>query len=98
MPLLPSFQPEGGPVFLYRIVHVPLENDYPHSEIQAFADDVHLNTDELLSEAQHLEWRANLLQACQTIIRPHEERSIRPDPPQSFHLEPHPDRKNAGGF
>lgn len=91
----PAFQPADGPPFTYRIVHVPLDDDYPHSEVQAFEGEKHLNTKEsVLPEELHLEWRATLLEVHEVMIRPHEQLSIRSAPPTSHVPEPHPDRKD----
>lgn len=92
--ILPMFQPTGGPAFTYRIAHMPLDYDYPHSELQAFEGDKHLNTQEsVLPEDLHLEWRASLLENYDVMIRPNEKCSIRDGAPQSHVPEKHPDLK-----
>lgn len=89
-----TYQLDGGPLFSYRVQHAPLENDYPHSEVQAFDGERHLDTRESVPEDLHLEWRANLLEAFNTYIRPSEQWAIRNAPPKSYVPEPHPDRKD----
>ncbi|QEG26465.1 hypothetical protein GobsT_12040 [Gemmata obscuriglobus] len=92
----PMCQPDGGPLFTYRVVHVPLDYDYPHSEVRAFDGERHLDSKEsVLPEDLHLEWRATLLEACEVMIRPNEQCSIRNDPPKSHEPEPHPDLKRG---
>ncbi|MEZ6142330.1 MAG: hypothetical protein R3B84_17360 [Zavarzinella sp.] len=90
--IIPASCLDNGKVFTYRVSHVPLEVDYPHSEIQAFDGEQHLNTSEaVLPEELHLEWRANLLEVFETFIPPGEDWAIREEPPGSHVPETHPD-------
>ena len=76
--------------FLFKTCHVPIDRDYPHSEIQAF--DVagqHVNIVDLLPEDIHLEWREKLLREIEAIIKPFQKVLVRDDPPATHKLEPH---------
>jgi len=84
----PSYQPEGGPAFAYTPSHQPLEQDYPHTEIQAFQGELQLSTKESVPEELHLEWRGLLLSQMEALLQPRERRDIRQQPPTSHVLEP----------
>ena len=86
----PAIWREGYPRLVFKTCHVPIERDYPHSEIQAF-DDVgqHVNMIDLLPEEIHLEWREKLLREIETIIKPFQKVLVREDPPATHKLEPH---------
>jgi hypothetical protein len=69
--------------FTFVTVHVPSDLNYPHSEVQAFQGDKHLNLLELLPELVHLEWREHLLREIEVFLKPHEPAIIRQDAPNS---------------
>jgi hypothetical protein len=81
---------DGYPKFWFKPCHVPLERDYPHSEIRAF-DEIgkHVQIADLLPEDIHLEWRERLLRKMKTIIKPYEIVAVRQNPPISHLIEQH---------
>lgn len=61
--------------------HVPLEENYPHSEIWAYENDVHVNTRIRLDPHLHLRWREMLLRRAQKILAPYEAVEIHQEAP-----------------
>ena len=61
--------------------HVPLEENYPHSEVWAFENSTHVSAKNRLDPQLHLRWREMLLRRIKTIIRPYEPTEIRWEPP-----------------
>ena len=52
---------QGVSEFTFKPVHLPEKNNYPHSEVQAFEDDVHIDGKvRLLDMDLHLRWRRRL--------------------------------------
>lgn len=68
--------------WLFRAVHVPHRRNYPHAEVQAFEDGVHVDgkTRDLDPDA-HLRWRELLFRQVKKIYRPREVVDFREDPP-----------------
>jgi len=83
----PEMWRDGVFRFTFRACHAPLERDYPHSEIRAFEDGVHVNASARMPEDIHLIWRERLLRRLRTIIKPHQKVVIRQTPPVSHKLE-----------
>jgi hypothetical protein len=68
-------------VFLWTFEarHRPIKRNYPHSEVWAFEDGVHidLNFKEHIDHAFHLRWRERLLRSLTVFVRPYQETEIR---------------------
>ncbi len=63
--------------------HVPLEDNYPHSEVWAYENGIHVNAKNRLDPHLHLRWREMLLRRIKTIIRPYIPMEIRRDAPEN---------------
>ena len=61
--------------------HVPLDENYSHSEVWAYENGTHVNAKNRLDAHLHLRWREMLLRRVKTIIRPYESRDIHRDAP-----------------
>lgn len=61
--------------------HVPLEDNYPHSEVWAFENGTHVNARSRLDSTLHLRWREMLLRKVRRFIRPYERVAIRESAP-----------------
>jgi hypothetical protein len=61
--------------------HVPLEENYPHSEVWAYENGMHVNAKNRLDPHLHLRWREILLRRIKTIIRPYKPMEIRQEAP-----------------
>lgn len=75
----------------FRPCHEPLDSDYPHSEVRAFENDVHITEPlkDLLPEDVHLKWREKLLRQARVLIKRHQRVIVRQSPPVSHKLESH---------
>jgi hypothetical protein len=68
---IPSpLQHEGASIWSFQAIHVPLKNNYPHSEVRCFAGENHVQASECLPLALHLRWRKQLLWKIRVKIRP----------------------------
>ncbi len=78
-------------VFQYTFVpcHDPEERDYPHSEVRAYNNGVHIRLADALPEDIHLKWRVALLREMDPIIKPRQKVPTREQPPRSHLLEAH---------
>lgn len=85
----PSYWDLGIYQFTFRAVHSPLDNDYPHSEVQVKKNGSHVLLAAELPEDVHLKWRIALLGHMTAVIRPSQIVRIRSNPPISHRLEPH---------
>ena len=63
---------QGGSTFNFKAVHIPHEENYPHSEIWAFLGEVHVQARRELDPDLSLRWRNALLQRTHTHRRPTE--------------------------
>ena len=74
----PSLQHLGVFVWTFTPWHVPLHKNYPHSEVRAYENNVHINAkrSHYLDPDLHLRWRELLLRRIKKIIRPHEQVEI----------------------
>lgn len=63
---------EGGSTYSFKAVHIPHDENYPHSEIWAFLGEVHVQARRELDPALSLRWRNALLQRTHTHRRPTE--------------------------
>jgi hypothetical protein len=61
--------------------HAPQKNNYPHAEVQAFENGLHVNAKDRLDVDLHLRWRELLLWKIRKIIRPHEQVAVRQTSP-----------------
>lgn len=70
-------------VWTFHPRHMPLHNNYPHSEVQAVENGVHINakTKDRLDPALYLRWREMLLRSVRKLIQPHQKVEIRQTPP-----------------
>jgi len=59
-----------GTTFTFRPIHVPLEENYPHSEVRAYQGDTHVQARKLIDPDMSLRWRNILLQRTHTHRRP----------------------------
>lgn len=84
----PEMFRDGVNRFTFGPNHMPLEKDYPHSEIRAFLNGNHVENSEDLPEDVHLKWRERLLREMRAIIMPRQKVVIRDTPPHSHRLEP----------
>ncbi len=80
----PRLQHLGVFIWTFNPRHVPLHNNYPHSEVRAHENGVHINAKkkQLLDPDLHLRWREMLLRSIRKFIRPHEHVEIRQVPPE----------------
>jgi hypothetical protein len=85
----PELWREGVFHFVFRVKHCPEDMNYPHAEIRAYEDDIHLAESGKIPEDVDLAWRERLLRKIQTIIKPHQKVRIREQAPVSHKLEPH---------
>ena len=63
---------QDGRVYTSRAVHVPLKENYPHSEVQAFHDDTHIQARREMDPDLSLRWRNALAQRTRNYRRPAE--------------------------
>lgn len=59
-------------VYLYKFepMHVPLERNYPHSEVRCYLNGHHINAKAKLDRALHQRWSEKLLWRIKTFLRP----------------------------
>jgi hypothetical protein len=65
----------------FDVLHTPLKRVYPHSEVYAYEDGVHVSAKEKLDPNLHLRWRELLLRSIRKILGPYESIEVRQDPP-----------------
>ena len=58
--------------YTFNVLHIPLENNYPHSEVWCYLNGVHINAKRNLDKALHQRWREKLLWRIKTFLRPGE--------------------------
>jgi hypothetical protein len=68
-------------VWTFAPRHVPLEANYPHSEVWAYENGLHVSAKARLDPDLHLRWREQLLRKIEKTIRPHEQIEIRQTAP-----------------
>ncbi|MSQ97634.1 MAG: hypothetical protein EXR98_24220 [Gemmataceae bacterium] len=85
----PELWREGVFHFVFRVNHCPDDRNYPHAEIRAYENEVHVDQPGKIPEDVDLAWRERLLRKLQTIIKPHQIVRIRETAPVSHKLEPH---------
>jgi len=78
---------ENGLEFNFKPVHVPLEKDYPHSEIRAYTIEVHLKDLQAIPEDVELAFREILLNRSWIRIKPGEQHDFLIEPPTNHQLE-----------
>lgn len=71
----------GAFTWTFGARHVPLEKNYPHSEVQAYEEGKHVNAKSRLDPNLHLRWREKLLWKIRKIIRPYEDVDVHQDAP-----------------
>jgi hypothetical protein len=73
--------------FVFRAVHVPDQQDYPHSEVRAYEQregrEEHVNMEGKLPEEADLEWRELLLRKIEVFLKPYQSATIRQHVPPS---------------
>ena len=62
----------GVYLYTFNVRHIPLENNYPHSEVWCFNNGSHVNAKRELDRALHQRWREKLLWKIKTFLRPYE--------------------------
>lgn len=62
----------GVEVYIFTPQHIPLENNYPHSEVRCYRDGQHIDAKRNLDKALHQRWRERLLFKIRTFISPNE--------------------------
>lgn len=85
----PELWREGMFHFVFRVDHRPEDRNYPHAEIRAYENDLHLDQPGKIPEDVDLAWRERLLRKLKTIIKPHQKVCVRETAPVSHKLEPH---------
>lgn len=66
----------------FRAEHVPLRRNYPHSEVRAYEDNVHVDGKQrTLDPDAHLRWRELLFRKIKKIYEPRQEVAFRENPP-----------------
>jgi hypothetical protein len=65
----------------FRAVHAPLRRNFPHSEVQAFEDEMHIDAPSKLDFNLHLRWREHLLRSIKKLIGPGAVVEIRQEAP-----------------
>ena len=73
---------QGIEKWTFEARHVPLDDNYPHSEIWAFKDGSHVNAKVQFDPVMHLRWKDKLRWKIRTILRPYQTVEIRQDPPK----------------
>ena len=86
----PEFWDLAVYLFTFEPQHDPQPNDYPHSEVRAFNNSLHVRLDDVLPEEIHLKWRLALLKKMRAIIKPYQIVPTRQLAPVSHRLEPLP--------
>jgi hypothetical protein len=62
----------GIDLYTFGPMHVPLELNYPHSEVRCYLNGNHINAKVRLDRSLHQRWREKLLWKIRTFLRPHE--------------------------
>jgi hypothetical protein len=62
----------GVDIYTFAPQHIPLEDNYPHSEVRCYCNGNHINAKRNLDKALHQRWRERLLFNIRTFIRPYE--------------------------
>jgi len=76
-----TIQHAGMEFWSFLVKHIPLDENYPHSEVWAFRDDQHVQAKQSIPKEMELRWRDQLCQNCRTIIPANEPREIRQESP-----------------
>ncbi len=71
---------QGIEKWTFEARHVPLEENYPHSEVWAFKDGVHVQAKDKFDPVMHLRWKDKLRWKIRTFLRPYQEVEIRQEP------------------
>lgn len=62
----------GVDLYTFDARHIPLENNYPHSEVWAYRNGIHIDAKKNLDKSLHQRWREKLLWRIKTFLRPYE--------------------------
>lgn len=62
----------GIDMYNFNPMHIPLDHNYPHSEVRCYRNDVHIDAKKNLDKALHQRWREKLLWKMKTFLRPYE--------------------------
>lgn len=71
----------GSFVWTFGVVHSPTARNYPHSEVQACENGLHVDGRERLTAEVHLRWRQQLLHHVRIFLRANQETSVRMESP-----------------
>jgi hypothetical protein len=71
----------GTDTWTFTVRHLPLDDNYPHSEVWGYRNGAHMNAKAALEPDVHLRWRSQLRWRIRTFLRPYERAEIRQDPP-----------------
>ena len=63
----------GVDLYTFSPMHIPLEDNYPHSEVKCFRNGSHINAKKNLDYALHQRWREKLLWKIKTILKPYQQ-------------------------
>lgn len=77
----PRLQHLGVFIWSFRPRHVPLEENYPHSEVWAYENETHINAKHRIDPDLHLRWREMLLRRIRVALRPYQQARLRIAPP-----------------
>lgn len=58
--------------WLFRPAHRPYRKNYPHSQVEAFEEGIHVAATDRLDPDLHLRWRERLLRGVEKFVSPHE--------------------------
>jgi hypothetical protein len=72
---------QGVGTWTFGPVHVPKNNNFPHSEVQCQEAGQHVNAKARLDKDVHQRWRQKLLWKVRVFIRPYQEVDVPQDPP-----------------
>lgn len=79
----PGFLDNGVFNYTFKPHHAPLRKNYPHAEVRAYENGMHISATERLSPTAHLRWRMRLLRRIKKFVAPHEEVEVRQAPPDA---------------
>jgi hypothetical protein len=65
----------------FRPEHAPLKKNYPHSEVRAFENGVHVDASKKLDNHLHLRWREQLARRLTKFLAPYKKVEVHPDAP-----------------
>ena len=72
---------QGVEKWTFEARHIPLEENYSHSEVWAFKDGAHVNAKAQFDPVLHLRWKDKLRWKIRTFLRPYQTVEIRQIPP-----------------